>query len=234
MLVKSIKKNEILFIEEEYVIFYELDPTNIFNDKRNVSHKSKNWSKFFESYINLLYIYIYDYIFIHDLNQNDHNKCSFLHVFYYINKFNKKYLIKKNFFKKFFYHNVLTFHFTKKKVYATLTYQDKLISYVTPGIFTKKLGIETKKTKKSGKIVNVLCKTIVKTCINNENSHKLVVQIKGTKISFYKIIDFIKLTIKKYTDAYFIYTPVISSNNKRFKKIRSLKKNFRKKFLKIN
>jgi len=158
----------------------------------------------------------------------------FIHVLYYINKFNKKYLIKKNFFKKFFYHNVLTFNFTKKKTFATLTYQDKLISYITPGIFTKKLGIETKKTKKSNKILNVLCKTIIRTCLNNENSHKLVVQIKGTKIGFYKIIDFMKTSIRKYTDAYFIYTPVISSNNYRFKKIRSLKKNFRKKFLKIN
>lgn len=36
-----IKENEIRFIEEEYVIFYELDPTNISNDKRFVLHKSK-------------------------------------------------------------------------------------------------------------------------------------------------------------------------------------------------
>jgi len=158
----------------------------------------------------------------------------FIYVLYYVNKFNRKYTIKKNFFKKFFYHNVLTFNFTKKKAYATLTYQNRLISYVTPGIFTKKLGIEIKKTKKSNKVLNILCKSIVRTCLKNENSHKLVVQIKGTKISFYKIIDFIKLSIKKYTDAYFIYTPTISNNNFRFKKIRSLKKNFRKKYLKIN
>lgn len=177
---------------------------------------------------------MFEYVFISDLVKTNLNNYMFLYVLYYVNKFNKKYVIKKNFFKKFFYHNVLTFNFTKKKMFATLTYQDKLVSYVTPGIFTKKLDIDAKKTKKSNKILNILCKSIAKTCLNNENSHKLVVQIKGTKISFYKIIDYIKITIKRYTDAYFIYTPVISSNNKRFKKIRSLKKNFRKKFLKIN
>jgi len=175
-----------------------------------------------------------NYLFLHNISKGSISKLSFAYVFYYIIKFNRKYTIKKNFFKKFFYHNILTFNFTKKKISATLTYQNRLISYVSPGIFTKKLGIEAKKSKKSTKVMNVLAKAIVKTCLNNENSHKLVVQIKGTKLSFFKVIDFIKITIKKYTDAYFVYTPVISNNNSRFKKVRSLKKNFRKKFLKIN
>lgn len=197
-------------------------------------HNSIKWSKYFDTYILSLYLYIYDCYIIHDLIKSSFNNFIRLNIFYYLSKFNKKYLIKKNFFKRFFYHNVLTFNFTKKKTYATLTYQNRLISYITPGIFTKKLGVEIKKLKKSGKILNVLCKTIIKNCLKNENSHKLIIQIKGTKISFYKIIDYIKLSIHRYTDAYFIYTPVISNNNYRFKKIRSLKKNFRKKFLKIN
>lgn len=234
MLVNMFEKNEIRFIDEEYVIFYEMDPTNIYNDKREISHKSEMWSKYFENYILLLYTYIFDYSIMNNLIKSKFNNCSFLHSFYYINKFNKKYVIKKNFFKKFFYHNVLTFNFTKKKIYATLTYQNKLISYVTPGIFTKKLDIETKKTKKSNKITNVLCKSIIRTCLQNENSHKLIIQIKGTKINLFKIIEYAKLSLRKYTDAYFVYTPIISSNTKRFKKKRSLKKNFRKKYLKIN
>lgn len=41
MFVDVFKKNEIFFIDEEYVIFYELDPTNIFNDKRITEHNLK-------------------------------------------------------------------------------------------------------------------------------------------------------------------------------------------------
>lgn len=69
--------------------------------------------------------------------------------------------------------------------------------------------------------------------MRNENSHKLIVQIKGTKLISYRVLNYMKYTLRPYSDAYFIYTPVISSNNKKFKKVRSLKKNFRKKYLKI-
>lgn len=41
LFIKILRKNEIFFIAEEYVIFYELDTTNISNDKRDLEHKSK-------------------------------------------------------------------------------------------------------------------------------------------------------------------------------------------------
>jgi hypothetical protein len=114
-----------------------------------------------------------------------------------------------------------------------LSYKNNLISSITPGIITKKLEIYSKKNKKSTKIINIMIKSILKTYKNNENYHKLVIQIKGTKSSFNKILIFFKDIIKKYTDVYFIYTPVIAFNKKKFKKIRSLKRNFRKKYFKI-
>lgn len=97
-----------------------------------------------------------------------------------------------------------------------------------------KLGLKTKKTKKSNKITNLLIKSIITAYWESENFYKVIVQIKGTKISFYKIVDFIKKLSVKYTDIYFIYTPSITHNKHCFKKVRSLKKNFRKKYFKIN
>jgi hypothetical protein len=94
--------------------------------------------------------------------------------------------------------------------------------------------METKKSKKSTKIMNVMVKSIIKDCKNNNNSYRLIIQIKGTKITFYKILEFLKDLLGKRSDVYFIYTPTIPSNGKKFKKIRSLKKNFRKKYLKVN
>lgn len=111
-------------------------------------------------------------------------------------------------------------------------YKNNLISCITPGIITKKLDIIKKKNKKTNKVTNIMIKSILKTYYKNENFHKLIIQIKGTKSSFIKILIFFKDIIKKYVDTYFIYTPVIAFNKKSFKKIRSLKKNFRKKYFK--
>jgi hypothetical protein len=147
--------------------------------------------------------------------------------------FNRKYLIKRNFFKRFYYHNILTFNFLKKKLNVSLSYKNNLISNITPGIITKKLEIYNKKNKKSTKIINIMIKSMLKTYKNNENFHKLIIQIKGTKSSFVKILVFFKDIIKKYTDTYFVYTPVIPFNKKNFKKVRSLKRNFRKKYFKL-
>jgi len=157
----------------------------------------------------------------------------FFKTFSYIYNFNRKYTIKRNFFKRFYYHNILTFNFLKKKLNVNLSYKNNLVSSITPGVITKKLEIHSKKNKKSTKIINIMVKSMLKTYRNNENFHKLIIQIKGTKSSFTKILVFFKDIIKKYTDTYFIYTPVISFNKRNFKKIRSLKRNFRKKYFKI-
>lgn len=106
------------------------------------------------------------------------------------------------------------------------------MSSITPGIITKKLEIINKKNKKSTKIINIMIKSMLKTYKKNENYHKLIIQIKGTKSSFFKILITFKDIIKKYTDTYFIYTPVVPFNKRNFKKIRSLKRNFRKKYFK--
>lgn len=232
ILIKILKKNEILFIAEEYVIFYELDPTNISNDKRDLEHKSIKWSKYFDKFIEDFFFFLSIIINNKNVNKKVKEKNLIFHVFYYIHKFNRKYTIKKNFFKRFYYHNILTFNFLKKKLNITYSYKNNLISSITPGIITKKLEIINKKNKKSSKIINIMIKSILKTYKKNENFHKLIIQIKGTKSSFLKILTFLKEVLKKYTDTYFIYTPVISFNKNNFKKIRSLKRNFRKKYFK--
>lgn len=231
MFVDVFKRNEIFFIDEEYVIFYELDPTNIFNDKRITEHKFKRWTKYIDNMIedSLIFIETYDDSIFGSIST--HNKV--FNIFSYIYKLNRKYLIKRNSFKRFYYHNILTFNFLKKKLNVNLTYKNNLVSSITPGIITKKLEIYSKKNKKSTKIINIMIKSMLKTYRNNENFHKLIIQIKGTKSSFTKILVFFKDIIKKYTDTYFIYTPVISFNKQNFKKIRSLKRNFRKKYFKI-
>lgn len=232
LFIKILKKNEIFFIAEEYVIFYELDTSNILNDKRDLEHKSKKWSKYFDKFLEDFFLFLCILINTKNISKRFLKKSHVLYVFYYMYKFNRKYTIKKNFFKRFYYHNILTFNFLKKKLNITYSYKNNLISSITPGIITKKLDIISKKNKKSSKIINIMIKSILKTYRKNENFHKLIIQIKGTKLSFFKILISLKDIIKRYTDTYFIYTPVISFNKKNFKKIRSLKRNFKKKYFK--
>jgi hypothetical protein len=191
------------------------------------------WSKHLDSFLEDFFVFLSFLNLNNCLKLNLINTKNVLSTFYYIYRFNRKYTIKKNFFKRFFYHNILTFNFLKKKLNITYTYKNNLISCITPGIITKKLDIVNKKNKKSNKIVNIMVKSMLKTYKKNDNFHKLIIQIKGTKLSFIKILIFFKDILKKYTDAYFIYTPSITFNKKNFKKIRSLKKNFRKKYFKI-
>lgn len=232
LFIKILKKNEVFFIAEEYVIFYELDPTNILNDKRDLEHKSKRWSRYFDKFIEDFFLFSHVLINKNNFNKKLINTKKIFHIFYYLYKFNRKYTIKKNFFKRFYYHNVLTFNFLKKKLNITYSYKNNLMFSITPGIITKKLNIIKKKNKKSNKIVNLMIKSVLKNYKKNENFHKLIIQMKGTKSFFFKILTYLKDIFKKYVDVYFVYTPVISFNKKNFKKIRSLKKNFKKKFFK--
>jgi len=189
-------------------------------------------AKYFDKFIDDLFIFLFIMLFNSSFKRNFIKSNKILHVFYYIYKLNRKYTIKKNFFKRFYYHNILAFNFLKKKLNITYSYKNNLISSITPGVITKKLEIVNKKNKKSSKIINIMIKSMLKTYRNNENYHKLIIQIKGTKSSFFKILISLKDLLKKYTDTYFIYTPVICFNKKNFKKIRSLKRNFRKKYFK--
>ena len=52
--IKILKKNELFFIDIEYVIFYELDVTTIHGLNNNI-HKSKKWVKYLTYYWTSLY-----------------------------------------------------------------------------------------------------------------------------------------------------------------------------------
>lgn len=59
---------------------------------------------------------------------------------------------------------------------------------------------------------------------------KSILQIKGTTIYINRYLDIINQLNFKFKEVYFIYTPQIT-NKFNFKKVRSLKKNFRKNYL---
>lgn len=109
--------------------------------------------------------------------------------------------------------------------------EDKTLYSLTSGIITKKLKLEEKSQKKSTRVFNVMFKTIFQKFEEKTWKRKVLIYIKGVKKSF---LDVMKIINEKYGEKNFIilFNPRIRRNRIKFKKIKSLKKNLLKKFIK--
>lgn len=171
------------------------------------------------------------YNLLKDLNLKD---LSFLknygYVFYFLDRHNKKLKVLKNIWKDFSKYKVVTLHHKNKKLKITVHNKDKILLNLSPGMVTKKLGIEDKRDKKSIKIFNIMLKSVFKGLKPSNKLFRCFFQLKGTTVYMNKYIDLINKLNFGFKEIYFIFTPRIP-NKPFFKKIRSLKKNFRKNYL---
>lgn len=224
--IKVLKKNKLHFIEKEYVIFYELDITTIHGLNNNI-HKSKKWVKYLNSY----WVYIYNNVIV-----KTHSKIKINNKYYYIifflKKYNKIIKVKNNIWKSLETYKIITFHHKNKKLNITVKNAKKILITLSSGISIKKLGLEEKKNKKSLKVFNIMIKSILNGLKPLNFFLKCIIQFRGTNNFINKYIDYINQLNFKFFEVYYIYTPIIP-NKPRFKKVRSLKKNFRKNFLKV-
>ena len=102
---------------------------------------------------------------------------------------------------------------------------------LTAGMSIKKLNMIEKKNKKSLKVTNIMIRSVIRDLRNIGIDNKLLIQFKGTKFDINKHLELLNKHILKYKEIYIIYTPIIT-NKYIYKKVRSLKKNFRKNYLK--
>jgi hypothetical protein len=108
----------------------------------------------------------------------------------------------------------------------------KLVLNLSSGVSAKKLGMEEKKNKKSIKVFNIMLKSVFKGIKPSNKLVKFILQFKSTKSNLIKFIDYIIQLNFKFREVYIIYTPTIP-NKYVYKKIKALKKNFRKNYLHI-
>lgn len=222
--IKILKKNELFFIEEEYVIFYELDITTIHGMNNNV-HKSKKWIKHFSEYSEVVLDNFYMLSFYKILKNLYKN---YIYSFYFLKRYNKSIKLKKNFWKSLHFYKIFTLHHKLKKLNITVKVDSQLLLSLSSGISAKQLGMEEKKNKKSFKVFSIMLKSVFKKFKSTNNIFKCIVQFKGLSFFLKKYTQY--LSQFKFKEVCFIHTPS-TSNQFRFKKIRSLKKNFRKNFL---
>lgn len=224
--IKTLKKNELFFIDEKYVIFYELDVNTIYGLNNNV-HKTKGLIKFFTNYMSIMSNFAYFNFYSKNINTYNY---KYSYAYYFLTKFNKTIKIKNNFWKEFYNYKIISFHHFSKKLRLIISKNNKMLINFSSGMATKKLGIEEKKNKKSLKIFNIMIKSILKNIKPKNRFFRCIIQFKGSNSFINKYLETLDKLNFNFKEAYIMYTPKIPKKFK-FKKIRSLKKNFRKNYL---
>lgn len=150
----------------------------------------------------------------------------------YINYYNfRNYFLINKRFNKIIYYYLFMLNIKKKKPFVNITLRNKTLLSVSTGFLLKKLNIEEKKSKKSLKTLYLLLKIVINNLNKNfKNYQRIICNIKGSKKRLFQIIIFLKKKIN-FNNIIFIYTPNFYQNSIKFKKIKSIKRRLRKKFI---
>jgi hypothetical protein len=127
------------------------------------------------------------------------------------------------------YQTTILIKLTKKQTFSHIFYKNKLAWFYTNGILLKKLNILKKSQKKDLKISLLNVKNTVNTEII-KNNNNIVVNIVNTKIETQKLSHILRSGLK-YKNIIYIYTPLIFFSKNRFKKIQSIKRKLKKRYV---
>jgi hypothetical protein len=216
----------------KYLNEIKIDKSDYINYKLNLFTNIKNLN-FYEK---IEFDYFYKENLFLSLNntllKKKFKKIKNLIFFYlfYINKINKKKLnfIKK---KKLFLYNIINVNLKNKLTKFNFIQNDKNTLSITPGIVYKKLNINSKKSKKSFKLLNIMIKLFLKNIIKLLKFKVFIININFLKKDIFLILKILKryMNFKKII---FIYS-FKKNKNIKFKKKKSIKKKLTKKFKNI-
>jgi hypothetical protein len=154
---------------------------------------------------------------------------TFFYLFYF-NKINKK---KLNFTnkKKLFFYNIININLKKKHIKLNLTQNDKNVLQISPGIVYKKLNMNSKRSKKSFKLLNLMIKLFLKNMIKILKFKKFIINLNYLRKDVFLMLKILKRYIN-FKKIIFIYS-LKKNTNFKFKKKKSIKKKLTKKFKNI-
>lgn len=127
------------------------------------------------------------------------------------------------------YTNSLILKIKKKQLYSIYSQNNAVKTFFTNGIILNKLNIKKKSQKKDNKIsIITIKKTLEKIYLDlNKN---LIVNINGTKNGIMRVVNVLRNNIKNINVLY-IYTPRINFSRNKFKKIKSIKRKLKKRYV---
>jgi hypothetical protein len=213
-----------------------------FKERKNIKHKIKSFKVL---KINKTFIFRKQNLIMLDkilkmftsFNVNHVNTLKVLKSFsnyVYINYFN----LNLNFFKKkidsksVFYLIILNLKYKKPFVNVMLNKQNKIA--LSTGIVLRYLNIKEKKLRKKLSSLYLMLKIILimlqKPILSLK---KIIFEIKGLRKDMYLIIKFLKSRLL-FNNLIIIHTPNLSHKSLKYKKIRAIKKNLKKKLIKID
>jgi hypothetical protein len=178
----------------------------IFNFLKIVLVSNKNFFLKNKKNANLIYIYYF-------------NSSSFL-----LHKFGN--------FNNNFYLFILDLR--KKKPYINIIVRKQNTVSLSVGVVLKYLKIKEKKFKKKTSSLYLMLKIVLTIIYKDINfKKKNIFEIKGLRKDIYLIIKFIKTNIF-LKNLILIYTPNLIGKSLKYKKIKAIKKNLKKKLIKID
>lgn len=170
----------------------------------------------------------FDNVFLKNKYKNI-KKLIHFYLFYFnkINK-NKFYFLNK---KKMFLYNIISINLKKKNMKFNFIQNDKNVVTLSPGIVYKKLNMNSKKSKKSFKLLNLMVKLFLKKISKLLTYKKIIINLNFLKKDIFIILKLLKKYIK-FNNVIFLYS-FKKNNNFKFKKKKSIKKKLTKKFKNI-
>jgi hypothetical protein len=126
------------------------------------------------------------------------------------------------------YNNVLQIKSTKKQLFCTIFNNKKIIFFVSNGFFLKKLML--KKSQKKDSKVSILSLKNVIEFLKKKSIKNLIVNLNFAKSFSTKYIHFIKSTFKN-TNVIYVYSTLLNFSKKKFKKIKSIKRKLKKRYI---
>lgn len=138
-----------------------------------------------------------------------------------------------NYFKNLEKEVIIMIDIKNSKSKIVVSYKERCILTVTPGIIFNKLKLKEKSIKKTQKIFTLMIKLVINSVKNKIKSKNFIVHIKGTKIKLSNLVVIIKKNFNKGNDKImFMYTPSINYKFK-FKKVKSIKRRLKKKIIRF-
>lgn len=120
---------------------------------------------------------------------------------------------------------------TKNQLFVSFFQEFKFFKSMSTGYTLHYLKIFKKNLRRKLSSFILQLKTILNIIEKNFNDSCFIFQIKGTKKNFFKWLNFLKIKAQNLKVLFYLYTPQLRYMNFGLKKVKSIKKRLKKKYI---